>query len=103
MVKEYSDNHLWMEREDDGTMTVGLSKKAKDEIGEIVYIQLPKVDKFYKKDEDVCVIESTKSALDLCNPIEGTIVDVNSDLESNLELINIFPEDKGWIYKIQKK
>lgn len=80
--------------------TVGVSAFAQKELGDIVYIELPKVGKSINKGEEVAVLESTKAAADIYSPVSGTITAVNTALVEKPELVNSSPESDGWIYKI---
>jgi len=94
------ETHEWIKIE--GNIgTVGISASAKEEIGEIVNLELPKVGKTVKAHEEVVVLESAKSAIDISSPVSGKIVAVNKKLEKNLALINEKPESDGWLYKIE--
>ncbi len=84
-----------------GIATVGLSAEAKAAIGEIVHIELPEIGKKYKKDEEISVLESSKSAFDLYAPFSGKITEVNKRLFKEMELINKEPETEGWLYKME--
>ena len=92
--------HEWIKVEN-GIATVGLDVEVKEAIGEIVHIELPKVGKKYKKGEEICVLESSKSAFDLYAPLTGKITEVNKRLFKEIELINKEPERQGWLYKME--
>ncbi len=99
-MKEYSDGHEWLEIEN-GIACVGITKAAREEIGEVVYIELPLVGRSVTKGSEVCVIESTKAAVDIETPISGTIVEVNSALTTDISLLNKSPESAGWLFKLK--
>lgn len=88
-------------RVDGNVATVGLTREAREEIGEIVNISLPPVGKFFKKGEEILVLESIKSAFDLYSPVSGRVISINERLKDNLGLINLTPESKGWIFKME--
>ena len=97
---EYTETHEWIFL--DGTIaTVGLSEKAQKELGEIVFLDLPKIGIITQKEDPICVLESTKAAVDLYCPITGTVIAVNSLLQDCPEKINELPEREKWLYKIQ--
>ena len=100
MMKEYTKTHEWIEKQD-GIATIGISKDAAKEVGEIVYVELPEVGKAIEKGKDSCVIESTKAAIDIEAPISGTICEVNEALKSNIALLNDCPEAEGWLYRVR--
>ncbi len=95
-----TDSHEWVKR-DNNIVTVGITKKASEEIGEIVYIELPKVGQKIKKGEEVVILESTKAAIDSYAPIDGTVIEVNEKLKNKPELVNYDPEKEGWLYKLK--
>jgi glycine cleavage system H protein len=99
-MKYYSNNHEWVEIEGD-VAKIGISEFAKSQSGEIVFIEFPKIEKQIKANEEVCVIESTKSALELYCPMSGKVIEINEKLKENLEIINTSPETDGWIFKLQ--
>jgi glycine cleavage system H protein len=94
-----NDTHEWIKIEKEIGI-VGISAYAKNEIGEVVNIQLPKVGRIVKAHEEVCILESAKSAIDVSSPVSGKIVEVNEKLKKNLRLINEKPESEGWLFKI---
>ncbi|MDN3504327.1 MAG: glycine cleavage system protein GcvH [Rhabdochlamydiaceae bacterium] len=98
-MKKVTQTHEWVE-EQDGISTVGITKYAREEMGEVVYIELPKVGQEIKKGEEVVILESTKAATDISSPIGGKIIEVNEALKENLALINDDPEGKGWFFKL---
>lgn len=99
-MKKSKDSHEWV-KIDKNLATVGITAYAKKEIGEIVNVDLPIVGKVVKAQEEVCIIESTKSAIDIYSPISGKIVEVNNKLIENVSLINSSPEKDGWLFKIE--
>ncbi len=96
----YTKTHEWVELEGK-VATVGISEHAQDELGDIVYVDLPEVGKEIKAGEVLCSIESVKSASDMYSPVSGKIVEVNKALEDAPETINKAAESDGWIVKIE--
>ncbi|QVL56138.1 MAG: glycine cleavage system protein GcvH [Simkaniaceae bacterium] len=92
---KYTDTHEWYL---DGK--VGISKYAQQELGEIVYIELPKVGQEVKAGEEIAVLESTKAAADIYSPISGTVTSVNMKLKEDVNLLNQFPEEEGYLFEI---
>lgn len=86
---------------DGSKATVGITKEALKEIGEIVYVELPKVGSHVEKGQEVVVLESTKAAIDLYSPLTGKISSVNQALIENVALINHASEKDGWLYTIE--
>ena len=98
-MKEYTSSYEWIERKGNIAI-VGISKFALEQFGEVVKLSLPEIGKIVKEDQEVCIIESSKSALDITTPISGKIVEVNEKLLDNIDLLNKDPENKGWLFKI---
>lgn len=95
-MKYYSEEHQWIEIEGNSGK-VGITRFAADELGELSYVELPKVGSSYKQGEPLCVVESVKAASDVFMPVSGKIVEVNTELETTPELMNDEPEGAGWI------
>ncbi|MEA2012066.1 MAG: glycine cleavage system protein GcvH [Verrucomicrobiota bacterium] len=95
-MKKYTDKHEWVEIDDDVAI-IGISEHAAEELGDITYVELPELQIEIEKDFPFAVIESVKAATDVFSPVNGTIVDVNKELELTPELINQSAEDAGWI------
>lgn len=93
-MKYYTKTHEWC---DLNSNQVGLSEFAKNELGEIVYLQLPLVNKKIEAGQELCILESTKAAADVYAPYSGIVTEVN---DQAIEFINEDPEGKGWLVKI---
>ena len=96
---KYAKEHEWARLEDDH-VTVGITDFAQNELGEVVYVELPAREDEVKKDEPFGVIESVKAVSDLYSPATGKVVDVNTTLDENPEKINNDPYGEGWIVRI---
>src|SRR3982751_5730979 len=96
----YTESHEWIKREGD-KIRVGITDHAQAELTDVVYVELPKVDRQVNAKEAVAVIESVKAASDIYAPIKGTIVGANKALESNPALINTDPFGEGWIFELK--
>ena len=97
---KFTETHEWIEVED-AIGTVGITEYAQKELGDIVYVELPKVGKEVKAGDEVAVLESTKAAADVYTPVSGTIFEVNKTLEHASELVNSSAEKEGWLFKIK--
>jgi glycine cleavage system H protein len=97
---KYTDSHEWIQSDENGSATVGISQFAQKELGDIVYVELPLVGKTVCAGDEVVVLESTKAAADVYSPATGTIIAVNEALSKSPELVNQFPEKEGWLFKI---
>lgn len=96
----YSQSHEWIKL--DGKIgTVGVSDFAQKELGDIVYVELPKVEKELNAGDEAAVLESTKAASDVYTPVSGRVVEVNESLKNAVEKINQAAEGEGWLFKIE--
>jgi len=98
---QYTNDHEWLRREDDGTVTIGITDHAQSSLGDLVYVELPEVDQEVDNGGDMAVVESVKAASDVYAPISGTVVAVNEALSDDPEVINSDPYGDGWIVKLQ--
>ena len=98
--KKYSKDHEWVFCKDK-IATIGITNYAQESLGDIVFIELPKIGKTIKAKQEICVIESVKAASDIYSPIDGEIIEVNKELEKDATIINQDAENKGWIFKIK--
>lgn len=97
----YAKSHEWLKLEADGTATVGITDYAQNSLGDITYVQLPKVGAALKAGETFGVVESVKAASDLYAPVSGTVVAVNTALDGAPETVNTAPYAGGWILKLK--
>ena len=97
----YAKSHEWLKLEGDGTATIGISDYAQNSLGDITYVQLPKVGATFKAGETFGVVESVKAASDLYAPVGGTVVATNPTLDSAPETVNSAPYDGGWMLKLK--
>ena len=96
----YTDSHEWISI--DGKIgTVGISIHGKQELGDIVYVELPRLGTVVKQGDEIAVLESTKAAADIYTPVSGKIVEINTDLSGDLTSLNSDPESLGWLFKIE--
>ena len=100
MAKYYSKTHEWVVV-DGEEATVGISAYAAKELGDITYVELPKVSSDVIVGDSVGVVESVKAASDVYSPLSGTVSAVNKNLEDDPGLISGSAEEKGWIYKLE--
>jgi glycine cleavage system H protein len=97
----YTKSHEWVRREDDGTVTVGISDHAQELLGDLVFVETPEVGDTFSGGDDCAVVESVKAASDVYAPISGEIIETNEALADAPETINSDPYGDGWIFKIQ--
>ena len=96
----YAKSHEWLKVEADGTATVGISDYAQSSLGDITYVQLPKVGTVLKTGEVFGVVESVKAASDLYAPAAGTVIAINAALDGAPETLNTAPYEGGWMLKL---
>lgn len=96
----YTQSHEWLRDNGDGTVTVGITDHAQEALGDLVYVELPKVGTKISVEEACGVVESVKSASDLYAPLAGEILEVNEALSDSPEQINADPYGEGWIYQM---
>ncbi|MDH5573388.1 MAG: glycine cleavage system protein GcvH [Gammaproteobacteria bacterium] len=99
----YTKNHEWVIKNDDDTLTVGITEHAQHLLGDLVFVELPEIGNTFGEDEDCAVVESVKAASDVYCPVDGEIVEHNEALSDTPELINQDPYGDGWIFKVQPK
>ena len=97
----YTNGHEWLRREDDGSVTIGITDHAQSALGDLVYVELPEVGQDVVEGGEMAVVESVKAASDVYAPIGGNIVAVNEDLADDPEQINTDPYGDGWIVRMQ--
>ena len=98
---QYTSDHEWLRREDDGNVTIGITDHAQQALGDLVYVELPEVDQEVESGGDMAVVESVKAASDVYAPISGTVVEVNEALSDDPEVINSDPYGEGWIVRMK--
>jgi glycine cleavage system H protein len=96
----YTESHEWIKREGD-KVRIGITDHAQAELTDVVFVELPKIDRQVNAKEAVAVVESVKAASDIYSPVKGTIVDANKALEGNPALINTDPFGQGWIFLVK--
>ena len=100
-VLEYTDEHEWLRRDDDGSVTVGITDHAQAALGDLVYVELPEVDQDLETGGEMAVVESVKAASDVYSPVSGTVLEINEELADDPEKINADPYGDGWIVRIR--
>jgi len=97
---KYTETHEWVRREADGTVTVGITDHAQEQLGDVVFVDMPAAGRVLKKGEEAGVIESVKAAADIYAPVSGEIIDSNAALADAPEKINQAPYET-WLFKIK--
>lgn len=97
----FAKSHEWARVEEDNTITVGISDHAQEELGDVVFVELPEVGASVQAGAEVAVVESVKAASDIYSPVSGTVIAINDALEDAPEIVNESPFDKGWFFRLQ--
>jgi len=96
----YTESHEWIKREGEN-VRVGITDHAQSELTDVVYVELPKLERQVNAKEPIAVVESVKAASDIYAPVKGTVVEANKALESDPGLINREPYGQGWIFVLK--
>jgi len=97
----YTESHEWARLNDDGTVTIGITDHAQEQLGDLVFFETPEIDSEVSATDAVAVVESVKAASDIHSPISGTIIDANAALADEPDLVNSSPYENGWLFSIQ--
>jgi len=98
---KYTKSHEWVQDNGDGTVTVGITDHAQEQLGDLVFVELPEIGATFEAGGECAVVESVKAASDIYAPVSGEVVAINDELASTPETINQSPYDEGWIMKIK--
>ena len=98
-ILRYTDDHEWARLEGD-TVTIGITEFAQDQLGELVFVELPTVGGAVTQGDEAAVVESVKAAGEVKSPVGGTIMEINESLVDTPEKVNDDPMGEGWIYKV---
>ena len=96
----YTESHEWIKREGEN-IRVGITDHAQSELTDVVYVELPKLERQVNAKEPIAVVESVKAASDIYSPVKGTVLEVNKALEADPGLINREPYAQGWIFVLK--
>lgn len=96
----YSKNHEWVRKESDGTFTVGITNYAQEQLGDLVFVELPEMNAHVDAGAEVAVVESVKTAASVYSLLTGKVIEINNTLENKPEIINYDPYGDGWLYRI---
>ena len=97
---KFLDSHEWI-KVDDNTVIVGISDHAQNELGEVVFVELPAIGDEFVSGDEAAVVESVKAASEVYTPISGEVIEVNDALEESPELVNTSPYEEGWFFKLR--
>jgi len=102
MTTLFTTDHEWLRIEGD-VATIGVTDFAQSQLGDVVFVELPKVGRSFKKAEAAAVVESVKAASDVYSPISGSVIEGNQAIADDPSLVNNDPEGAGWFFKIEVK
>ncbi len=97
---KYTDDHEYLNIDGD-VATIGITKHAQEQLGDVVFVELPETGKVFAKGDEAAVVESVKAAAEVYAPVSGEVVEANADLEGNPGLVNEDPEGGAWFMKIK--
>jgi len=96
----YSEEHEWVRVEDDGNAVIGITDYAQQQLGDVVFVELPDEGKELAKGDEAAVVESVKAASEVYAAVSGTVTEVNEALADTPNLVNESPEGDGWFFKL---
>lgn len=97
----YTNDHEWVRLEDDGTLTIGITDHAQEALGDIVFVELPEIDREVAEGEACATVESTKAASDVFAPLAGRIAEINEAIMEDPGLINRDPQGEAWFWRME--
>jgi len=97
---KYTEDHQWIRLEEDNTAVIGITDYAQEQLGDVVYVEMPEIGRELGKDDEAAIVESVKAAGEIKMPLTGSIISVNESLEDEPELVNVDPEGDGWFMTI---
>ena len=98
---KYTPSHEWIADNKDGTVTIGITAHATEQLGDLVYVELPKPGTKVERGSTIAVVESTKAASDVYAPLSGEVVETNGDLADTPQKVNESPYEGGWLFKLK--
>ena len=98
---KYNEEHLWVRLDEFDMYVIGISEHAQEQLGDIVYVELPDIGREVTQGEEIALIESVKATSDIAAPVSGTVLEINEALAESPETINESPLDDGWLMRIE--
>ncbi|SCW58557.1 glycine cleavage system H protein [Rhizobium mongolense subsp. loessense] len=99
---KFTEEHEWLKLED-GVATVGITNYAVEQLGDLVFVELPEVGATFSKNDDAATVESVKAASEVYCPLDGEITEVNEAITADPSLVNSDPQGAGWFFKLKLK
>ena len=100
VVEKYSEDHEWIRVEGD-VATIGITNHAQQQLGDVVFVEVPEAGRKVAAGEAVAVVESVKAASDVYSPVSGEVIEANEDLAGNSALVNEDAEGDAWFFKVK--
>ena len=97
----FTDEHEWLRTEEDGTITVGITTYAQQQLGDVVFVELPQLDQTISPGDEAAMVESVKATGEISVPLAGTVVEINEKLADAPELVNTDPQGEGWFFRFE--
>lgn len=97
----YAESHEWISQEEEGVVKVGISDHAQEQLGDLVFIELPEEGATFGRGDACAVVESVKAASDIYCPVAGEVIDVNEALADTPEIVNNDPYGDGWLFSVR--
>ena len=97
----FTEDHAWVRIEDDGMAVVGISEYAQEQLGDVVYVQLPDIGRDLRQGDDCTLVESVKTTSDVKCPMSGRVIEVNEALADSPETLNESALTEGWLFKLE--
>jgi glycine cleavage system H protein len=98
---QYTESHEWVSSEADGSARIGISDHAQQELGDLVFVELPAVGDELGQGDPCAVVESVKAASDIFSPVSGKVIAINEELDTDPAVINTEPYDGGWLFQLE--
>ena len=98
---KYTEEHEWLRLEEDGYVTVGITDYAQEQLGDVVFVELPDIGSELGKGDEAAVVESVKAAGEVNSPLSGEIIAINEQLADAPELVNTSPQEEGWFFRMK--
>lgn len=98
---KYTSTHEWVRIEEDGTATIGITEHAQEMLGDLVFVELPDLEREFRTGEECAVVESVKAASDVYAPISGEVIEINETLQDLPGTVNSDPYGDGWLFRLR--
>ena len=98
-MRKFTVEHEWIDVDENGVATVGITAHSAEQLGDVVFVDLPHVGTDLSMDDDACVVESVKAASEIFSPVDLTVTEINTAVLDNPKIINADPENTAWFFK----